>query len=169
MDVRLINPFVNSVKRVFETMVHVKVSVGKPYVKPDDGAHSEVSGIIGFSGDAAGCVVISFSKKVAVAAASRFAGMEIGADHPDFSDAIGELANMVAGNAKMEFTDMNIRISLPSVVIGDSFVVSNSKSSPRIVIPCKSELGELLVEVGMELGKKDCGHAATSTKATVRV
>jgi chemotaxis protein CheX len=169
MDVRLINPFVKSVKRVFETMVHVKMTIGKPYVKPDDCAPSEVSGIIGFSGDAAGCVVISFSKKVAVAAASNFAGMEIGADHPDFSDAIGELANMVAGNAKMEFTDVNIRISLPSVVIGDSFIVSNSKSSPRIVIPCQCELGELLVEVGMEIGKKDSRSAAPSTEAAVGV
>ncbi len=169
MDVRLINPFVKSVKRVFETMVHVKMTVGKPYVKPDNCDPSEVSGIIGFSGDAAGCVVISFSKDVAVAAASKFAGVEIGADHPDFSDAIGELANMVAGNAKMEFTDVNIRISLPSVVIGDSFVVSNSKSSPRIVIPCESELGKLFVEVGMELGKSEDNSAAPATQAAVGV
>ncbi len=169
MDVRLINPFVKSVKRVFETMVHVNMTVGKPFVKPDDCEPSEVSGIIGFSGDAAGCVVISFSKDVAVAAASKFAGMEIAADHPDFSDAIGELANMVAGNAKMEFTDVNIRISLPSVVIGDSFVVSNSKSSPRIVIPCECELGKLFVEVGMEIGKKENKGAASSTEAAVGV
>ncbi|NOX59792.1 MAG: chemotaxis protein CheX [Planctomycetes bacterium] len=150
MDVRLINPFVMSVKRVFETMVHVKMTVGKPYIKPENGNSADVSGIIGFSGDLAGCVVISFSHDVACKAASQFAGIEIDEKHPDFADAIGELANMVAGNAKKEFTDVNIRISLPSVIIGNSFTVSGSKSAPRIVIPCQCELGELFVEVAME-------------------
>ncbi len=149
MDVRFINPFIQSVKRVFETMVHVKMTVGKPYLKQNAEA-ADVSGIIGFSGDAAGAVVISFANDVACKAASSFAGIEIDENHPDFADAIGELANMVAGNAKKEFTDFNIKISLPSVVIGEKFVVSNSKTTPRIVIPCKCELGEVYVEVAME-------------------
>lgn len=153
MDVRLINPFVLAVKRVFETMVHVKVTVGKPYLKSDHSPAADVSGIIGFSGDAAGCVVISFSQSVACKAASNFAGIEIDQDHPDFADAIGELANMVAGNAKKEFTDLNIKISLPSVVIGEKFVVSNSRTAPRIVIPCQCELGDINVEVAMEFAQ----------------
>lgn len=167
MDVRLINPFVQSVKRVFETMVHVKMNVGKPYLKPADGPHADVSGIIGFSGDAAGCVVISFTSDVACKAASNFACTPIDTHHPDFADAIGELANMVAGNAKKEFADLNIKISLPSVVIGEQFVVSNSKSSPRIVIPCKCELGEVYVEVAMELSQ--AGKTAGAPAAAVGV
>ncbi len=152
MDVRLINPFVQSVKRVFETMVHVKMNVGKPFLKGDRVCSADVSGIIGFSGDAAGCVVLSFANDVACKAASQFACTEIDGNHPDFADAIGELANMVAGNAKKEFADLNIQISLPSVVIGKQFVVSNSNTTPRIVIPCTCELGEIIVEVAMELG-----------------
>jgi chemotaxis protein CheX len=153
MDVRFINPFVQSVKRVFETMVHVKMTVGRPYLKPDSPTAADVSGIIGFSGDAAGAVVISFPKDVACKAASNFAGIDIDEKHADFADAIGELANMVAGNARKEFTDLNIRISLPSVVIGEQFLVSNSKTTPRIIIPCKCELGEINVEVAMEAVK----------------
>jgi chemotaxis protein CheX len=155
MDVRFINPFIQSVVRVFETMVHVKMTVGKPYVKSENPAPADVSGIIGFSGDAAGAVVISFSNKVACKAASNFAGIEIDEHHPDFADAIGELANMVAGNAKKEFTDLNIKISLPSVVIGEQFVVSNSRTTPRIMIPCNCELGDVFVEVAMEMVKHD--------------
>jgi chemotaxis protein CheX len=164
MDVRLINPFVQSVKRVFETMVHVKLAIGKPYLKGANGPASDVSGIIGFSGDAAGCVVISFTTEVACRAASSFAGVPIDQNHADFADAIGELANMVAGNAKKEFTDLNIKISLPSVVIGEQFVVSNSRTTPRIVIPCSCELGEINVEVGMELVNRT-RTAPTSTAA----
>jgi chemotaxis protein CheX len=167
MDVRMINPFVQSVKRVFETMVHVKMTVGKPYMKGPEGPHADVSGIIGFSGDAAGCVVVSFTNDVACKAASQFAGTAIDQKHPDFADAIGELANMVAGNAKKEFTDLNIKISLPSVVIGEQFFVSNSRSTPRIVIPCRCELGDINVEVAMEL--TTAARPVASAAAAVRV
>ena len=160
MDVKFINPFVMAVKRVFETMVHTKVTVGKPHMKSDEGPLSDVSGIIGFSGEAAGCVVISFTMDVATKVASAFACTEINKDHPDFADAIGELANMVAGNAKMEFADLNIKISLPSVVIGDHFKVSNSKTTPRIIIPCNCDHGTVIVEVAMEISKISKGTPA---------
>ena len=153
MDVRLINPFVQSVERVFETMVRVKMTVGKPYLKQDNFSAADVSGIIDFSGDAAGCVVVGFSNAVACKVASNLTGVAIDQNHPDFADAIGELANMVAGNATKEFTDLNIKISLPSVIIGEQFVVSNSKTAPRIVIPCKCELGDISVEVAMEFAQ----------------
>ncbi|HRX84336.1 MAG TPA: chemotaxis protein CheX [Phycisphaerae bacterium] len=165
MDVKFINPFIQSVVRVFETMVHVKMSVGKPYLKSEDHSAADVSGIIGFSGDAAGAVVISFSTDVACKSASQFAGITIDPQHPDFADAIGELANMVAGNAKKEFTDLNIKISLPSVVIGKQFTVSNSRTAPRIVIPCKCELGDIYVEVAMEVMR----NPATGTPKTAAV
>jgi len=167
MDVKMINPFVHSVKRVFETMVHVKMTVGKPYVKKDNHLPADVSGIIGFSGDAAGAVVVSFSNAVACKAASSFAGIDIDENHADFADAIGELANMVAGNAKKEFTDLNIRISLPSVVIGQQFLVSNSRTAPRIVIPCTCELGDINVEVAMEFANAKLSSLGASAPATV--
>ena len=151
MDVKYINPFIQAIKKVFETMVHTQVKVGKPALKNDGTASADVSGIIGFSGDAAGCVVLSFPKEVAVKAVTKFAGMPIEANHPDFADAVGELANMVAGSAKAEFEGMKISISLPSVVMGQDHTVSSSRVYPRIVIPCQCDLGEIFVEVGMEL------------------
>jgi len=166
MDVQYINPFVLAIKRVFETMVRTKVRVGKPFVKHDPCASADVSGVIGFSGDAAGCVVLSFPSAVAVQAASKFAGTSIDESHPDFADAIGELANMVAGNAKKEFHGMNVSISLPSVIIGKEHMVSTSRSAPRIVIPCETELGSMYVEVGMSVEKPAAVRAAAAAGAS---
>jgi chemotaxis protein CheX len=154
MDVKYINPFVSAVRNVFHTMLGVEVKIGKPYVKKEDTASADVSGIIGFSGDAAGCVVLSFPKLVAVRAASTFAGTDIGENHPDFADAVGELANMIAGNAKKDFEGVAISISLPSVVIGDSHRVSKSNTSPRLVVPCETSLGPFFLEVAMKLEKE---------------
>ena len=157
MDARFVKPFVIAIQRVFETMVHTKAAVGKPTLRSDPGPIHDISGVIGFSGDAAGCVVLSFPTDVACRVATAFAGREIDQNHPDLTDAIGELANMVAGNAKNEFLGMNIGISLPSVIIGKGHIVAHPKQAPRIVIPCQTDLGPVFIEVGMTL--EDAGTA----------
>jgi chemotaxis protein CheX len=154
MDVKFINPFVNAITNVFETMVHTKVTIGKPMLKQADVVTAEVSGIIGLSGDVQGCVVLSFSGEVACKVASTFAGTELTLKSPDFSDAIGELANMVAGNAKKDFEGHHASISLPSVIIGPGHRVSQSRSSPFLIIPCQTALGNFTVEVALIASKQ---------------
>lgn len=153
MDVRYINPFVRSITNTFETMCSLPVVVGKPELKSNDGPGTDVSSVIGFSGDAAGCVVLHFSFEIASKVATRFAGIDITPEHPDFADAIGELANMVAGGAKGQFDGLKISISLPNVIVGENHNFSASRIAPRIVIPCDTEVGRFNVEIGMELGK----------------
>lgn len=153
MDVRYINPFMRSIKNVFQTMLKVDVALQKPHIKTDSTASADVSGVIGFSGDAAGCVVLSFPSAVACKVASTFAGMPITLESPDMVDAIGELANMVAGNAKKDFEGVHISISLPSVVIGTDHIVGQSRMVPRLVLPCSSPLGDFYVEVAMKVDK----------------
>lgn len=153
MDVRFINPFVSAISAVFKTMVNTDVKIGKPHMMVEPGTRADVSGVIGFSGDASGCVVLCFPKTVACQVASAFAGVTIDETHPDFSDAIGELANMVAGNAKKDFTGMRVSISLPSVIVGTDHTVSASKATPRLVIPCDTALGSFDVEVAVIVEK----------------
>ncbi len=78
--------------------------------------------------------------------------------HPDFADAIGELANMIAGGAKSNFDGLAVTISLPSVVIGDphEVIVTGAPSgAPRLIIPCQTELGQFHVEVAMVVGEHE--------------
>ena len=153
MDVRFINPFVKSICNTFETMCGLKVTVGEPQLKTSDDPKTDVSGVIGFSGDAAGSVVLNFSFETASKIATAFAGVEISPEHPDFADAIGELANMVAGGAKGQFKELSIGISLPNVIVGHNHNVSASRTTPRIVIPCTTDAGTVQVEVAMVLGR----------------
>ncbi len=154
MDVRYINPFVNSICNTFETMCGLKVTVGKPELKTGDKPLTDVSSVIGLSGDAAGSVVLHFSFDTASKIATAFAGTKITPEHPDFADAVGELANMVAGGAKSKFEDLSISISLPNVIVGRNHNVSASKSVPRLVIPCTTDAGTFHAEVGMVLVSK---------------
>ena len=161
MDIRYINPFVKSIQNVFKTMLSAEVEFKKPHVMADEEQRPDVSSIIGFSGDATGSVVLSFSKDVAVKAAATFAGAAMEMHTEDFADAIGELANMVAGGAKAEFEGLNINISLPSVIIGEGHEVSRSGVYPRLVIPCNCKFGAFVVGVSMKIQKPAMAGAAS--------
>jgi chemotaxis protein CheX len=149
MDVRYINPFITAIQHVFKTMLKTDILISKPRLKEKDERSADVSSIIGLSGGATGSVVLCFPAKTAVAAASKFAGTTMTEDHPDFADALGELANMVSGQAKSKFHGVQVTISLPSVVRGSNHCVLKSQRMPAIVLPCDSELGRFSVEVAM--------------------
>ncbi len=153
MDVRYINPFIDSIKQLFETMLGTDVILSKPRLSQED-VRADASAVIGFSGDATGSVVLCFPMATAVRATSTFAGVEMTSEHEDFADALGELANMIAGQAKAKLAGLNISISLPSVIIGKQHAVLRSRQRPTVAIPCDSPLGRFKVEVTMVVKKK---------------
>ncbi len=154
MDVRFINPFVKSIQNLFKMMLDMNVTYGKPFVpNSDNQSRPHVSAIIGFSGDASGAVVLAMGKEVAVRIASKFSGIEMDLDHVDFADAVGEIANMIAGGAKSEFVGLDVNISLPSVIIGEHHEVTNSKAHPGVCIPCSTSVGDFHVHVSMKVNK----------------
>lgn len=150
MDVRYINPFLSAVQNVFETMIKVPYTLGKPALKHDDTASFEVSGIIGISGEVSGCIVVSFPEKIALQLASALIGETITEVDADCTDAIGEIANMVAGDAKRDFPQSNTTISVPSVVIG-KHRIAFPKGVPIISIPCQTEIDAFAIDVALKI------------------
>ena len=149
MDVRYINPFLAAVKDVFETMIEVSFSVGKPCLKKDSIPLHEVSSIIGISGEVTGSVVINLSEKTALQLASALIGEQLSELDEDCVDAIGEIANMVAGSAKNGFPVQNTSLSVPTVVIG-KHKVNYPSAIPIISIPCETSEGEFGVDIALK-------------------
>src|SRR3954466_13194080 len=114
-DPKLVAPFLNSVRSVFGTMANVEVTIDRPYVKTDDTTTFDVSGIIGFSGAVVGSVTLSFGADAARKLVAAFAGAALDPASPDFADAVGELANMVAGSAKTSLGP-GASITVPTVI-----------------------------------------------------
>lgn len=145
----LISAFVNSTSNVLSTMAGMESSVQKPELKTDPQPSYDVSGIIGFTGDVAGSVVISFHEKTAIEIVKAFTMEEYEVHDEDFIDAIGELCNMIAGNAKKDF-GLSTNISIPNVVIGPGHTISRMRDVPCIVIPCSCPVGDFAVEVNIK-------------------
>lgn len=149
MDVRYINPFLTAVQNVFETMIDIPFSLGKPSVKKATEAPHEISGIIGITGEVIGSVVVSFPEAIALQLASALLGDELTTVNSDCTDAIGEIANMIAGDAKNGFPQGDTSVSVPTVIIGKHKVAYPS-GVPIITIPCKTDNGWFAIDVALK-------------------
>ena len=150
MDVAYVNPFITSTITTFKTMLNFDVKPGKPGLKQEPFPTYDVSGIIGLSGSAQGSIAISFPKAMALRVVSLLIGQEIKVVGPDLSDGIGEIANIIAGNAKQHITNLNLSISLPNVVIGKSHSLSGQRGIPTLMIPFASDMGDFAMEVSLK-------------------
>jgi chemotaxis protein CheX len=151
MRAELINPFLKATMSTFQTMVNTNPTPSAPFVKAEPSLAHDVSGIIGLSGGAKGAVIISFPTKTALSTVSAFIGLNVTSVDADVTDAVGELANIIAGAAKADLSGLNVTISLPSVVIGQNHKVTTPKDIPSIVIPFTCTHGEFVVEVCIAL------------------
>jgi chemotaxis protein CheX len=149
LDSSLIMPFVNSTTNVCVTMLNLRPEISKPHLKDDSTTTYDVSGIIGFSGEIVGSVVISFQMEAACMLVNALVGMEVEPKSSDFIDAIGELANMIAGNAKKDL-GLVASIAIPTVIIGSGHRVGRLSGVPCVVIPCKTSAGAFAVEINIK-------------------
>ncbi len=150
MDGKQIIAFVESVQHVFGMMLQCEVQTNEPTLETEPSASHDVSAVIGFSGDMTGAIVIGFPAASAERIASLMVGSDMTLDNPDLSDALGELANMVAGNAKSRFAGMRVSIACPSVVIGAGHQVFSKRDTPRIKLPCDCECGPFDITVSLK-------------------
>jgi len=143
----LIVHFANSVRTVLATMLGgTQATFGKPGIKQVPEASYDISAIIGFSGEVVGSMVVSFRQDSATKLVEKFAGMPLQPGTPDFADAIGELANMFAGNAKKDL-GANASISCPNVIVGAGHTIARLQDVPCVIIPVQTPMGEFAVEV----------------------
>jgi chemotaxis protein CheX len=149
MDVRLINPFLCGAKEVLSTMAYVETDIGRPYVKQDDRATGDVSGIIGLTGDAIGSLAISFSEDCICGIAGSMLGESFSHASKDVFDAVGEITNMISGVSRtyLEKETLTVWAGIPSVVYGKDHRVKHILSSPSIVIPFTTKYGSFFVDV----------------------
>ena len=153
MDIEHMEPFIQETIKTFEVMLGVKPDSKELEIKESTDGTYDISAMIGISGSSTGGVVISFPEDVACKIVSRMLGEEISELNQDVSDGIGELVNIIAGNAKRGLVKhgfQNLSQSLPHVVIGKHRTVWRTKDMPCLVKRFfSSELGPFCIEVNL--------------------
>lgn len=148
MQVEYINPFIRALTNAFRTMLNCTVERRALSLKESNHPQHEISGIIGLSGKAVGTVVLSLSHQVALKAASEMLMMEATELNADVIDAVGELANMVAGAAKAELEEYDLSVSLPNVITGSGHEVRFPSNVRPLAVGFDTAWGPLTLEVG---------------------
>ncbi len=157
MDVEHMQPFIAETINTFEVMLGVKPEAKDLETKESTNSTYDISAIIGITGSGAGGIVLSFPEDVACKVVSRMLGEEVTELNQDVSDGIGELVNIITGNAKRGlvkhgFNDLSL--SLPNVVIGKHRTVWRSKDMPCLMKRFfSSELGPFCIEVNIRANR----------------
>ena len=152
MDISLAKPFINATIDVLSTMAMVKPVPGKPFVKKNNEACGDVTGIIGITGEKNGSISVTFTKACAVALVKNMLGGDIGDIIQDVQDAVGELTNMISGQARRGLAEMGhvFQGATPSVIMGVGHTIAHVSSGPIMAVPFSTEHGEFTVEVSFE-------------------
>jgi chemotaxis protein CheX len=137
MDIKYINPFILATQNIFNTMVKLKINIMKPYIKKPGEPVSYISASIGMTGRVNGVISINFGREAACLVTSKFLGEKFLDVNDAVKDSIGEIANIIAGGAKrsLQEDNMDCKIALPSVVIGQNHSLSYPSGIPVMVIP----------------------------------
>jgi chemotaxis protein CheX len=150
MKAKYVNPFLSASIGLFKDFLKFNLTYEQPYINNDPQKLHEVSAIIGLAGETTGAVVLSFTRETAIEIVSAFSGSTFNALSKEVIDGVGELVNIVAGNAKKGLENLRIEISLPGVIVGSDYKINWPKGVPVITIPFSSEAGNFSVNVSMK-------------------
>ncbi len=127
IDLTFVNPFLSAAYDVFKQLLNCEIRKGQITIKPEPLAAYEIAILIGITGDMyTGVVIYSMKKYSAVKIAQSLnAHSKVNEDTVNFTDALGELANIISGNAMSEFAKkgINLTITTPSLIKGDAFEI----------------------------------------------
>lgn len=153
MKVEHINPFIESVYELFQTMFEGKAERGQIGVASGGGNPRHIIALIGLSGPVRGTVALSFPTATALAMVGKILGSPVTVVDETVSDGVAEIVNIVAGSAKARMTKGEgkpLDLSLPTVVRGNSYTVEYPSQAVWLEVPFKSDLGEFSLRVTFE-------------------
>jgi len=152
LNVDYINPFIEATTNTFQTMCSLTPTRERVFLKGDGEETYGVSGIIGLGGEATGAVVLNLPEKVAMGVVSKFVGEDFSAITSGVVDGVGELTNIIAGDAKNRLIQKGYKfeIGLPRIVTGRNYITAQNKNVPCLVVSFTSELGNFCLEVSLK-------------------
>jgi len=125
------------VKNIFSTMVGLDDLLHLPIqIDPETNFKDCISSLVGLAGTYNGLVSLHMPSKLALMITGCMLEMEISEVNDDVNDAMGEIANMIAGSFKQHLSKggLDIHLSTPSVVNGKEYVISLGNNPNQVAV-----------------------------------
>jgi chemotaxis protein CheX len=150
---QLIKSLIKDVQDVFVNMVGVEDLMHLP-IQIDMTTHFQecLTAMVGLAGTYNGLVSVHLPWQLAISFTSLMLGMEVTEIDDDVNDAMGEIANMVAGSFKQHLSKggSDIHLSTPSVVNGADYFVSTGHSIENITLKFATDEEWFMVAITIE-------------------
>ena len=145
----ILDHLVVATEEVFETMVFKPVTRCPPLEGDAVRPPSNVIASVAFAGHRRGLVAFHSSLTAARDIAGAMLGMEPETLNGEMPDAIGEVANMIAGafRTKLAAIEPASAIAVPTVTIGSDFSTKYMSAVKRVLCPFQMDEQTLYVEL----------------------
>ncbi len=158
MNAAYVNPFLSSTIALFESLFGFTPVAGEAFLDESARKHRwDISAVMVLTGSALGVVAIRLTRILADKLLQK-SGVTWSSDEERESlmnGMVGELVNIIAGNASGKISEFNIEISVPIVVQGEHHTISWPDRAPIIGVPFSTPYGPFLVDISIiELPKQ---------------
>jgi chemotaxis protein CheX len=147
-------PFIEGAQTVFETMIETKLTPGKPKIKEDSDALSDLTAVINISGDRENkpyqaLLVISWPYQTYINMSSAMLQEEYTEYNKEIKDVGAEICNIITGNAKRNLNGLGYTCSMaiPTMIEGSGHKLNYPDGTTIVHFPIKSDHGEFVIEI----------------------
>ncbi len=140
---------VETTEEIFNTMIFMEISAEPPLEKKKQPLGGHISAMIGLSGGFSAMLSLHCPEAVGLGIAGAMLGIDIDEVDADVKDALGEIANMIAGGLKERFATegIDLVLAIPTTVSGKSYTIASQTRSNRVVTPFTIAAGQFFVEI----------------------
>ena len=154
MKQEYVNPFLAPAKLVWERELDLPLELSSVSAVSHKFTTEDVTAVIGVSGELVGNVLYGFPQGTARAVIDIMAGPEFELNSELALSALGELANMITGNAATVLSGNGFSCMIaPPVLIQSSGTEISTLGRPQLLVVFTSEAGDLNVRVSLSEGK----------------
>lgn len=155
MRAEYVNSFYKATLDVFKLMLDVEVKQGKLSVVEGLISSREANVILGVTGDLKGNILFSFPQNMTLEMVYIMSGMRMEEIDTFVSSALGEVANIIGGNALSNLAAHNYTCDIvpPQILIGTykSVSMANEKA---MCIPLHTSIGEFDITIYLKENNK---------------
>lgn len=145
-----VNAFLTPAVHVWEKELAAKLTLSGAESVANQYTTNEVTAVIGVSGQLQGNVLYGFTQESARSIAGKMIGQEIVEMDELALSAIGEIANMITGNAATLLSNLGTACAIaPPVIIEPAGSRFTTLGGPQILVKFASELGPLHIRISL--------------------
>ena len=149
MKAECVNPFLQALQDVFKLMLDVDISRENVNGANDITSEKQVVVEIKLIGDITGSVLFSFPQSTTLEIVKIMSGMEFDKIDGFVTSALGEMSNIISGNAVTHLSKANYQCDIlpPRIEITDC---NSGNCQPALTVPLHTVVGDMRVNFRMD-------------------